>query len=129
MAQQKTTTGEENNVLAIFKSLNLNSAGSDNAVTITASKYIVRKVILTNASVDLSGGLATVGVFTAAAGAGTTIVTAGIVTALTGSTKYIDMTIALTTDVLTASTLYIRNVLANGSAATVDVYIMGDVLY
>lgn len=128
MAQQNTITGEANTILGIFKALNINSAGSDNAITIPYAKYIVRKVIITNASADLTLGLATIGVFTGAGATGSTIVSAGAIAALSGSTKYLDMTIALTADILTAATLYIRNVLANGSSATVDVYIIGDVL-
>lgn len=108
--------------------LNLNNAGSDNAVSIPFSNYIIRKVIVTNASTSLAASAATLGVFTATGGGGSTIVTAATLTALSSGTKFTDMTIALSADRLTASTLYIRNVLAHGSAATCDVYIMGDIL-
>lgn len=120
--------GEMSSVLGVLKGVNLNSAGSDNAVSIGAEKYIVRKLIVTNPSTSLAISIATLGLFTAAAGGGTTVVAAATLTALTAASKFVDMTLALTTDSLTAATLYIRNVLAHGSAATVDIYIIGDVL-
>lgn len=120
--------GEQNALLAKGTAINLNSAGSDNAVTIIAPKYIIRRYVVTNTSTSLAISPATLGLFTGAGGTGTTIVTPATLTALTGATKFVDMTVALTTDTLTAATLYIRNVLAAGGAATVDVYVFGDVL-
>jgi len=108
--------------------VNLNSAGSDTAIPIAASKYIVRRVVVTNASTSLAVSAATLGLFTGAGGTGTTVVTPAILTALTSATKFLDQTLALTADTLTAATLFIRNVLAHGSSATVDVAIFGDIL-
>jgi len=135
-AQQKqiayidgTTAGAPGSVLlGKVVSANLNSAGSDNAVAVPFSKYIIRKVVVTNVSTSLAISVATVGVYTSSGGGGSTVVTAATLTALTGSTKFVDMTIALSADSTTASTLYVRNVLANGAPATADVYIFGDVL-
>lgn len=123
-AFESTTSG----VLGSVLSANLNSAGSDNAVAITAAKYIVRKIVVTNVSTSLAVSAATVGVFTGAGGTGTTVVTAATLTALSAATKYVDMALALTADVLSVATLYVRNVLAHGSAVTADVFIIGDVL-
>lgn len=120
--------GENTGLLGFLKGVNLNSAGSDNPVSINAPKYVIRKVVVTNTSTTLVASSSTLGLFTAAAGGGTVVVVAATLTALTGATKFVDQTIALTADTLTAATLYVRNVLANGSAATVDVYIYGDVL-
>jgi hypothetical protein len=108
--------------------VNLNSAGSDTAIPIAASRYIVRRVVVTNASTSLAISAATLGLFTGAGGTGTTVVTPAILTALTGATKFLDQTLALTADVLTAATLFIRNSVAHGGVATVDVFIFGDIL-
>lgn len=123
-----STTEMNPGILAYLKNVNLNSANSDNAVAILYAKYVVRRVIVTNPSTSFAVSLATIGVFTATGGGGTAVVSLGTIAGLTGTTKYLDLTLALTTDVLTAATLYIRNGVAFGSAATVDVYIFGEVL-
>lgn len=106
----------------------LNSV-ADTTISITASKYIVRKVIVTNASTSLAVSLAQLGLYTAVAAGGTPVVTAAAnLTGLTGSTKYSDLTIALSADTLTAATLYLRVGVVHGGAATADVYLFGDVL-
>lgn len=115
-------------VLVKLTALNLNQANTDNPVTVPFSKYVVRRMSVTNCSSTLAASLATVGLYTGAGATGTTVVTLGLLQALTASTKYVDMTLALTTDVLTASTLYIRNGVTAGSAITCDVYVIGDVL-
>lgn len=120
--------GESSNILGVLKGVNINNAGSDNAITIPPAKYIVRRVVITNASTSLAVSPATLGVFTGAGGTGTTVVTAVTLTALSSASKFVDMALAVTADTLTSSTLYIRNVLAAGGAATVDVYIFGESL-
>lgn len=112
-------------VLAKSLAVNLNAV-ADTALTVTAAKYIVRKFIVTNCSG--TPVLAQVAVYTGASASGTTVVTAAILTTLTGSTKFVDMTLALTTDTLAASTLFVRNAVVQGSALTCDVYVVGDVL-
>lgn len=101
---------------------------TDQAITITASKYVVRKIVVTNASASLT--LAAGGFYTATSKGGTAIVAAiQVYTALTGSTKYLEATLQnLTTDVLTAGTLYLSLTAAQGGTATADVYILGDAL-
>lgn len=128
MAGSSTTIGEGSNLLGYIKGMNINSAGSDNEVAIPYGKYVVRKIVVTNASTSLAVSIATVGVYTAAAAGGTTVVTAATITALSASSKFVDMTIAVVADAVTASLLFVRNVLAHGVVATVDVYIFGDVL-
>lgn len=115
-------------MLASVIGLNLNNAGSDNAVAIPFAKYIVRRVVVTNPSGSLAASVATFGVFTGAGGTGTTVVTASTLTTLTGATKFVDMIIALTVDTLTAATLFLRNIIAHGSSMTCDVFVFGDVL-
>lgn len=105
-------------------SVSLNSANTDVAtITGLPSKYIVRRFTVDNASTSLAISAATVDLRTAASGAGTAIVSGQLVTALTGATKFADMTLAVTADTQTAATLYIRCVLAHGGAATVDMTI------
>lgn len=115
-------------IIGYFKTLNLNQTNTDNAVTVSAPKYIVRRIIITNASTSLAASAATLGVFTATGGGGTTVVAASLLTALSAATKYSDLTIAVTADTVASATLYLRNGIAHGSAATADVYIFGDPL-
>lgn len=111
--------------------VNVNSANSDVAtLTIPYAKYIVRRIVVTNASVSLVGSSASLAFFTAAAGGGTAVSSNATMTALTATTKFIDRTLAagVTADVLTAPVIYIRCGGAHGSAATVDVYFYGEIL-
>ena len=112
-------------ILAMATGINLNSAGSDNAISVEGATYRIDKVMIVNGSVSLT--TATAGVFTAAGGLGTVVSPDQSLAALTASTKYKDLTLdaGIGTDVLTASTLYIRNGTAQGSAATADFFILG----
>jgi hypothetical protein len=103
----------------------LNSATTDTAFTISSARYIIDKITVENASVNLT--TATGGVFTAAGGAGTTIAADQALSALTASTKFDDLTLqAITgTDVFTAGTLYARVGSAQGAAATATLRVYG----
>lgn len=114
-------------LLTFATGVNINAAGTDVSLAVRASLYIVRRVVITNPSTSLGISLATLGVFTAASGGGTVVVTPALLTGLTAASKFADMSLALTANTLTASTLFLRNVIAHGSAATVDVYLFGDV--
>lgn len=103
------------------RGVDLNTVG-DTAVHVPFSKYIVRRMIVTNASTSLGSSSATIGAYTAAAAGGTAIVTPATATGLTAASKFNDRTIAASADSQTASTLYIRVGVAHGSAATCDVY-------
>lgn len=108
--------------------LALNSS-SDQALTmaVNLTKYIVRSVIATNASG--TPALAAGGVYTAASKGGSALVGTGqVYTALTATTKFIDLTIATigTTDVVTSAQLYLSLTVTNAAAVTVDLYIYGD---
>lgn len=124
----QTTLGTIPSFLGKALSVNLNSV-ADTTISVSAAKYIVRKVIVTNASTSLAISIAQLGLYTAAAAGGSAVVTAAAnLTGLTGSTKYSDLTISLSADTLTAATLYLRVGVVHGGAATADVYLFGDVL-
>jgi hypothetical protein len=114
-------------LLGLLKGANLNTT-SDQAITVlNATKYIIDKIIVTNASATPT--LAAGGFYSAASKGGTVIVGTGqVFTALSAVTKFIALTLALTTDSLAAQTLYLSLTTANGSALTADVYIYGFVL-
>lgn len=108
-------------VSMLLTGVNINSAGSDNAIAVPYPKYIIRRVTIYDASTSLAVSVATVGLFTGAGGTGTTLVTPATMTTLTASTIFVDSTLAVTNSYQTAQPLYVRNVLAHGSAATVSV--------
>ena len=112
-------------LLASKSAVDLNAATSDNAITVESARYRLDKIIVDNASVNLT--TATLGVFTAAGGAGTTVVADQAIAALTASSKFMDLTLAggVTADVLTAGTLYVRVGTAQGVAATANVWLFG----
>lgn len=119
--------------MAVLRGADLNStANTDIAITIPngARKWVPRRVVVTNASANLSGGSLQYGIFTSTAEGGTAIVSKGVnsATSLTAATKFIVPTVAAQTDTLTASTVYLHIDVANGSAATADFYIYGDIV-
>lgn len=101
----------------------INAAGTDNSIIVPAGvgKWRPTKLTITDASITLAASIATLGLFTGAGGTGTTLVTAALLTTLTGATKCFDMTLlaAASNDYLTSNTIFLRNVIAHGSAATV----------
>lgn len=128
MASRAFTVGEGMTLLGAFQAADFNST-ADQAIPISVAKYVVRRIVVVNASTSLT--LAAGGFYTGANKSGTTVVAATqVYTALTGSTKFIDATLAagVTGDVLTAATLYFSLTTGQGAAATADIYIFGDVL-
>lgn len=114
-------------VLAAKYAIDLNSATTDNAVTVDAFVvYRIIKIVVVSPSVNMT--TATLGVFTAAGGAGTTIAADQSLAGLTATTKVINLTLTsiVNTDVLSSLTLYIRCGTAQGVAATASVYIFGE---
>lgn len=105
------------------KGVNLNGGSNTDVATITGlpARYRILRVMFENASGTPT--LATVDLRTAAAGGGAAVVAAQALAALNSSTKFLDATLAIASDVLTATSLTIRNVVAAGSAITVDVTI------
>ena len=103
------------------RGVNLNAVG-DTLVHVPFAKWIIRRMIVTNASTSLAASAATIGAYTAAAAGGTALVTPATATGLTAASKFTDRTIAEADDVQTGSTAYIRVGVVHGSAATCDVY-------
>lgn len=107
---------------------------SDQIITIFSnpSKYIVRRIVVTNASTSLT--TAAGGVYTAASKGGTAIVAASqVYTSLTASTLFLDLTLSATGNASTTvkssiPNLYLSLTTAQGAAATADVYVYGDIL-
>lgn len=114
--------------LGRLKGANFN-ATTDQAIPINSSRYVVRKIVVNNASISLT--TAAGGVYTAASKGGTALVAAGqVYSALTAATKFVDLTLEAVagTDVVTATTLYLSLTTAQGAAATADIYVYGDAL-
>lgn len=113
--------------LAEQTAVSLNTTGdATTLVAQAATKYIVRRIVLSNFSGNAAA--ANVGVFTAASGGGTAIASTQTITGATGSTKFVDLTLAsaANTDVQTSRVLYFR-VSAN-AAVTCDVSLYGDIV-
>lgn len=111
---------------------NFNST-ADQPITVSLptgyTRYVVRRVIVSNASISLT--LAAGGLYTAAAKGGSALVAAAqVYSALTSSTKFADCTLAAIsgTDIQTAATLYFSLTVAQGAAATANVSIIVDYL-
>jgi hypothetical protein len=120
-------------VVGVMLGVNVNQTNTDIAIPLfllPGSNFVLRGVQLNNASISLT--TATAGVFTAAGGTGTTLVTSAALSSLTSSTVNLDMTLATQAVVLNQTTqanvLYFRVGTAQGAAATVDVYLWGDTL-
>lgn len=114
-------------VLGVLTSANFNST-ADQSITMPASaNYIIRRVVVTNASTSLT--TAAGGVYTAASKGGTVLVPAiqGY-TFLTGSTRTIDTALASGSSDFkrTEGTIYLSLTTPQGGAATADVYVIGD---
>lgn len=105
---------------------NFNSV-ADQAITISPSKYIIRFIVVTNASISLTTA---VGGFYTGAGKGGTILVAAAQTysALTAPTKKLDVTLAAVvgTDTFAVTPIYLSLTTPQGAAATADVFVLGD---
>lgn len=110
---------------------NFNST-ADQAITIFSApaKYIVRRIVVTNASTSLT--TAAGGVYKAASKSGAIVAATQVYSTLTGSTLFLDLTLSATgnesTTVKTAKNLYLSLTTAQGAAATADVYVYGDIV-
>jgi hypothetical protein len=111
---------------------NMNSTGDQQIVIFSApAKYIIRRIVATNASISLS--TAAGGIYPAVSKGGTAIVAAAqAYSGLTTSAKFVDLTVAsaYTTggDVLTVKSIYLSLTTAQGVAATADIYVYGDII-
>jgi hypothetical protein len=131
--------GVRNRILGIAYGVSLNATSTDVAIVPILAvpggytgtiNYRISALSVTNASATLATS-PTISLFTAAAGGGTTLVSAQAVTALITSAVWVDLTLAAGAtsggNILTASNLYIRTGGSNAVAATADFYIYGDV--
>jgi hypothetical protein len=102
---------------------------TDQAIPITrigSQKYIITKIVVTNASTSLTA--ADGGIYTAVSKGGTAIVAAAqVYTALTSATVALDLTLAVN-NTYTLSNLYLSLTGTQGGAATADIYVFGIVL-
>jgi hypothetical protein len=104
---------------------------SDQAITIASgiTKYVIRRIVVVNASISLT--TASGGVYGAAAKSAPNIVAnTQVYSALTAAAKFIDLTLTALcgTDVFTQAALYFSLSVAQGSAATGDCFVYGDVV-
>lgn len=106
---------------------NMNST-SNQAISMLSDSYIIRKIVVTNASTNLTTA---VGGLNADSGGSTALVGSGqVYSALTASAKFVDLTLATaaTTEVRTEGTIYLKLATPQGATATSDLYIFGDKL-
>jgi hypothetical protein len=112
---------------------NMNST-ADQIITMFSnpSKYIIRRIVVANASISLT--TAAGGVYTAASKGGVAVVAAAqAYSSLTSSALFLDLTLstsgsASTTVKSSIPNLYLSLTTAQGAAATADVYVYGDIL-
>jgi hypothetical protein len=115
--------------------VNLNATG-DTFISLLGnpSKYRITKIAVTNSSAA-SPSTVNLGIFTAASAGGTAIVTAGTLlsSGLASTAAILNLTIvtAVGNTVLTNATaggIYLNVATAQGSAATIDIYVWGDII-
>lgn len=114
--------------LGKLTSANFNST-ADQAIAIAARRYVIRKILVTNASLSLDTAVG--GLYDATSKGGNAVVAATqVYSALTSSTKFVDLTLAApaTGSIQTVANIYFSLTTPQGAAATGDIYIFGDVL-
>lgn len=112
-----------------LKGADFNST-ADQAITIPWPRYVVRRIVVDNCSASLT--LAAGGFYTGANKTGTTVVASTqLYTALTSTSKHLEVTLAsvVNTDILTSPTIFLSLTAGQGTAATCDVRVFADALY
>lgn len=114
--------------IAFVEGVDLNTTG-DTAFSVIPNgsrKFIVTRIVVTNASANLSGGSLQYGIFEDPLEAGEVILANGVnsATSLTAASKFISPASAQN-DTIDTDTIYFHVEVANGSAATADVYLWG----
>jgi hypothetical protein len=114
-------------------SADMNSTSDQRIVMFSnPSKFILRRIVVTNASISLT--TAAGGVYTAASKGGTAVVASSqAYSSLSASTLFLDLTLSTTGSASTTvkssiPNLYLSLTTAQGAAATADVYVYGDIL-
>lgn len=109
-------------LLGVLSGANMNST-ADQTIVLDSSSVIITQILVTNASASLT--LAAGGFYTAASKGGSAIVAAAqVYSALTNSTLAVSPTIGVYTKV-SASQVFLSLTVAQGSAATADIYVLG----
>lgn len=90
------------------------------------AKWGLARLRVYDTSTTLAVSIATLGLYTGAGGTGTNLVVLATLTSLTSATKFVDMTLAVTADYQTATSVYLRCGTAHGSAATVNAALVWD---
>lgn len=102
---------------------------ADQQITIFSApaKFIVRRIVVTNASTSLT--TAAGGIYPAVSKGGTAVVAAGqAYSGLTTAAGFIDLTLNANTTVKTAKNFYLSLTTPQGAAATADFYVYGDIV-
>jgi len=116
------STNQAIRLLGVVKGVDLNATGDTVIPISNATTYSVSNVILTNASISLTTAQA--GLFTAGGAGGTAIVANAALSAATGPTIVSQRTVASTAST-TGQNLYWNVAVAQGAAATGDIYVYG----
>lgn len=122
------TTLSRYGLLGSLSGADMNST-ADQTITLTTitSNCVIRRILVTNASVNLT--TAAGGVYTGAAKTNAIVSAAQVYTALSAAAKYLDLTLTGTalTDRVTAN-IYLSLTTGQGAPATADVYVFGEKL-
>ena len=120
-------------LLGKLVSANMNSTADQQIVMFSnPSKFVLRRIVVTNASISLT--TAAGGVYTATSKGGVAVVAASqVYSSLTTSALFLDLTLSATGSASTTvkssiPNLYLSLTTAQGAAATADVYVYGDIL-
>jgi len=116
------STNQAIRLLTVAKGVNLNAVGDTVLPILNATTYSVSNAILTNVSVNLT--TAEIGIFTGPTASGTTIRANATSAANSASTVVAQLATVVTTAV-TSQNLYLYTSVAQGAAATGDLYIYG----
>ena len=123
----KLPNGVGNILLGVVIGANFNQVADVQIPLIdTPTKFRVRSVTLTNGSINPT--TARFGIFSGAGGTGTTIVKASTTPSLGTAATLQDLTVTETTAISGTGSIYLNLTTAQGAAATVDVYVWGDIL-
>jgi len=115
-------TNQAIRLLASAQGVNVNATGDTVLPVQNSGRWSVSNVVFTNASVDLT--TAEAGVFTAPSAGGTAIVADAILSAMSSASVVSERTVA-STAAQTGGNLYVNVSVAQGAAATMDVFVYG----
>jgi hypothetical protein len=118
-------------ILAIQKSVDINSTNVDIPLVMPSGRYFARSILITGASTSLAATAARVGIWTGAGATGANIVTAAssatVLQSLTTTATVAEGNLGIQVT-SSLSQVFLRVTVAHGTAATIDVYILGEIL-